>query len=152
MFAFQSESILNSCVNVKELFARNRCDIWSLSDCNGTRTHNHLVCKRTPNHLAKLASLAKWLTACLRTKWLWVHIKCNEINTWTYNVLKNENASWSCIECSKGVFPFPKLHNTNFFITIKGKNLKFMTIRKKRNTQKGILIDRINEALITSDL
>ena len=27
-----------------------------LNDCNGTRTHNHLVCKRTPNHLAKLAS------------------------------------------------------------------------------------------------
>ena len=26
-----------------------------LSNCNGTRTHNHLVCKRTLNHLAKLA-------------------------------------------------------------------------------------------------
>ena len=27
----------------------------SLSDCNGTRTHNHLVRKLTLNHLAKLA-------------------------------------------------------------------------------------------------
>ena len=26
-----------------------------LSDCNGIRTHNHLVRKRTLNHLAKLA-------------------------------------------------------------------------------------------------
>ena len=26
------------------------------SDCNWTRTHNHLVRKRTLNHLAKLAS------------------------------------------------------------------------------------------------
>ena len=26
-----------------------------LTDCNGTRTHNHLVRKRTLNHLAKLA-------------------------------------------------------------------------------------------------
>ena len=25
------------------------------SDCNGTRTYNHLVCKRTLNHLVKLA-------------------------------------------------------------------------------------------------
>ena len=25
-----------------------------ISDCNGTRTHNHLVRKRTLNHLAKL--------------------------------------------------------------------------------------------------
>ena len=33
-----------------------------LSDCNGTRTYNHLVHKRTLNHLAKI--LAKWL--CVR--------------------------------------------------------------------------------------
>ena len=30
---------------------------WSLSDCNGTPNYNHLVCKRTLNHLAKLAQL-----------------------------------------------------------------------------------------------
>ena len=41
-------------MNVKELLARNRCNIWSLSDCNGTWTHNHLVRNRTLNHLAKL--------------------------------------------------------------------------------------------------
>ena len=28
-----------------------------LSNCNWTRTHNHLVCNRTLNHLAKLAIL-----------------------------------------------------------------------------------------------
>ena len=54
-YAFQSESILYSCLNAKELPARNRREIWSLSDCNGTRTHNHLVRKRTLNHLVKLA-------------------------------------------------------------------------------------------------
>ena len=27
-------------------------EIWSLSDYNWTQTHNHLVCKRTFNHLA----------------------------------------------------------------------------------------------------
>ena len=36
-------------------FARNRCNIWRLSDSNGIRTHNCLVHKRTLNHLAKLA-------------------------------------------------------------------------------------------------
>ena len=30
-------------LNVKELLAQNRSDIWSLSDCNEIRTHNHLV-------------------------------------------------------------------------------------------------------------
>ena len=30
--------------------------LFIISDCNGTRTHNHLVRKRTLNHLAKLTS------------------------------------------------------------------------------------------------
>ena len=37
-YAFQSESTLYSCLNVKELLTRNRCDIWCLSDNNGIRT------------------------------------------------------------------------------------------------------------------
>ena len=41
-------STLSSCLNVKELLARNRRDIWNLSDYNGTRTHNHLVRKVWP--------------------------------------------------------------------------------------------------------
>ena len=40
----------------------------ALSDTKVIRTHNHLVYKRTLNHLAKLTSLAKWLSARLRTK------------------------------------------------------------------------------------
>ena len=63
-YAFQNESTLYICLNVKELLVRNRRDIWSLSDCNGTRTHNHLVCKRTLNHLAKLV---KWLSCVVST-------------------------------------------------------------------------------------
>ena len=35
-----------------------------LSDCNWTRTHNHLVHKQTLNHLAKLA---KWLSCVVST-------------------------------------------------------------------------------------
>ena len=42
------------CLNVKELFGRRRRHIWSLSDRNEVRTHNHLVRKRTLNHLVKL--------------------------------------------------------------------------------------------------
>ena len=44
-YAFQSESVFCVCLNVKELLTRNRCEIWSLSDCNGNRTHNHSVHK-----------------------------------------------------------------------------------------------------------
>ena len=50
-YAFQSESTIYSCLNVKELLARSRCEIWSLGDCNWTRTQNHLVRKRTLYHV-----------------------------------------------------------------------------------------------------
>ena len=66
-----------SCLNVKELLARNRGKIWSLSDSNGTRTHNNLVHKRTLNHLAKLAKMfiyelngCAFESSCSRIKWL----------------------------------------------------------------------------------
>ena len=64
MDTFQSYSTLYICLNVKEFFARNKHDIWSLSNCNETRTHNHLVCKRTLNHLAKLT---EWLSLTVST-------------------------------------------------------------------------------------
>ena len=63
-YAFQSESTLCSCLNVKEILALNRDNIWSLSDCNRIWTHNNLVCKWTLNHLSKLD---KWLSCVVST-------------------------------------------------------------------------------------
>ena len=76
--AFQSESTLYSCLDVQELLARNRRHIWSSSDCNGTRTPNHLVRKRTLNYLGKLASLAKWLSVPFED-----YIKRKRLVPWT---------------------------------------------------------------------
>ena len=62
---------IHSCLNVNKLLPRKRRGIWSSSDYKGTRTDNHLGCKRTLNHLAKLA---KWLSVRLQTKWLWIRV------------------------------------------------------------------------------
>ena len=78
-YAFQSESALYSCLNVKELFTRSRREIRSLSDCNWTGTQNHLGLKRTLNHLASLACLAKWLSVRLRIKWFWVPVRLQSL-------------------------------------------------------------------------
>ena len=65
----QSKSTLCNCLNVRELFARNRCYIWNLNECNVTRIHKHLVREPTLNHLPSLASLVQWsLSVHLRTK------------------------------------------------------------------------------------
>ena len=61
---FQSQSTFYSCLNVKELVARSRLEIWRWSDCNWTRTHNHFLLKQTINHLAQLA---KWSSCVLST-------------------------------------------------------------------------------------
>ena len=74
-YVFESKSTLYSCLNVKELVAQSRREIWNLSDWSWTRTHNHLVHKQTLNHLAKLTSLAKWSSVYLWTKWLWVRVQ-----------------------------------------------------------------------------
>ena len=50
-----------SCLNVTELLARSRREIWRLSESNWTRIQNHLVCIRTLNQLAK------WLSVRFRT-------------------------------------------------------------------------------------
>ena len=56
---------LNSivCMNVTELIVRSRHHIWSLSDISEIRTHNHLVRKRTLNHLAKPAKWLSWVVS-----------------------------------------------------------------------------------------
>ena len=54
MYASHGEYTLYIRMNVKELLARNRREIWRGSDCNGTQTQNHLVLKWTFNHLVKL--------------------------------------------------------------------------------------------------
>ena len=75
-YVFQSE-FTHSCLHVKELLAWSRHEIWSLSVCNWTQTHSHLVRKQTLNHLAKLT---KWFSVCLWTKWLWVRVQLQSLS------------------------------------------------------------------------
>ena len=74
MYAFQSESTLYSWLNVKELLARSRHKIWSLSDSNWTWTHNHLVCKQTLNHLTKLGQMIELCCEYLSVWCIWLYV------------------------------------------------------------------------------
>ena len=55
-------------------------------DCNWTRTHNHLVCKRTFNHLAK------WLSVRLRNKWLWVRAQLQSLKLQISRLFRARNS------------------------------------------------------------
>ena len=82
-YAFQSESTLYSCLNLKELLAGSRREIWSLSDSNWTRAHSLLVRKRTLNHLAKLAKslscvVSTYLQGAFDCMFLSCHVRVSE--------------------------------------------------------------------------
>ena len=86
-YAFQSESPLYSCLNVKEILPRSR-------------TQNNLVLKRTLNHLAKLV---KWLSCVLSTylygafycMFLSCHVRVSE---WIHTLYLPEHQGTPCPE------------------------------------------------------
>ena len=51
-------------------FDKKNYRVVSISDSNGTRTHNHLVCKRTLNHLVKLVKGLSWPKDCVVNTYL----------------------------------------------------------------------------------
>ena len=57
----------------KNLLLRKLIKHQDVSDYNWTRTQNHLVRKRTLNHLAK------WLSFRLRTNWFWVQVQLQSL-------------------------------------------------------------------------
>ena len=54
-----------------------------LSDSNGIQTHNLLVRER----------MVKWLSVCLRSKWLWVRIRCCLLN-FRYGACCEQEVPW----------------------------------------------------------
>ena len=58
-------------LNIEELLGWNRSKIWSLRDCNWTRTYNHLVRKQTLNYVTKLLIWLVWLNGYMASLANW---------------------------------------------------------------------------------
>ena len=117
-YAFQSKSTVYSCLNVKELLAPKNRGIWNLSDCNWTRTHNHLVHKGTLTHLAKLA---EWLR-CVVSTYLYGAFDC---------------IFWSChVHVSEWIHTLylPECQGTP--CSKQARNLKFQWLQLDSNLQQ----------------
>ena len=76
-YAYESESTLCSCLNVKEMLARRRrehhCEAYTWRDKNMQSNARHRYVLRT--QLKYLVNLAKWLSVHLQTKWFWVRVQ-----------------------------------------------------------------------------
>ena len=60
------------------------------------------------------------------------------------------SCAWYCIPCSRKIFPFPNLNEDNFQKTIHGKKVSHNN--KKRNQNKQIVIEKLNDAIDKEDL
>ena len=87
-YAFQSESKLYICLNIKELFPRNRHKIWSLNDSKGTWIHKQLVCKETLNLLAKLTEWSSWIVSTyLYGAFAYLFLSCHgHVSKWIHTL------------------------------------------------------------------
>ena len=83
---------------------------------------------------------------------LWIHIKCNKINTQTYNLLLNDNSAWYCLVCSKTFIPFSILNENEFHSAIQGKKIEFNILFRKRSTLESTVVDKLNDAIHESNL
>ena len=69
--------------------------IWSLSDSNRIWTHNHLVCKRTLNHLTKLAKLL----SCVVSTYLYGVFDCMLLSC--HYEFQSESRLYSLPQCHR---------------------------------------------------
>ena len=99
------------------------------------------------NPVAKNHKAVKWDICDL-----WIHIKCNKINIQRYHLLINDNTVWSCLTCSKKLYPFLVLNYNDFHSTIQGKIIKFKAFTRKRSSIENAIIDKLNDAVSESDL
>ena len=144
-YAFQSESTLYSCLNIKELLARYRCENWSLSDCNWNRTQNHLTRKRTHNHLAK------WLSVRLPAKWFWAPVQLVMFSIRIYSIYLHFKAK---------IVLFTALRPSNNFFNLKKelvcseclfKNLlgTYLSLQKKWSFLLGIFSVNMTKSAVS---
>ena len=127
--------------------------IIALSGCNWTWTHNHLVHKRTLNHLAKLA---KWLS-CVVSTYLYgafdcMFLSCHEhVSEWIHTVYLPECHGTPCskqarnlkfkwlqldsnihysIHSKLGIFPLFWIHTWKNIIQV---NERLTKVKEKRS-------------------
>ena len=72
---------------------------------------------------------------------MWVHRECNKINKQTYKLLqKDQKSKCFCIICTKEFLPFSNLNNEDFIHTLKGKNIKFTHVAKKKMSKRNRIL------------
>ena len=63
---------------------------------------------------------------------IWVHVKCNRINTQTDKFLQNSSAAWYCIKCSEEIYLFLNISKEELFEINQGKKHKVQNFHQKK--------------------
>ena len=98
-YVFQSESTHYSCLNVKELLVRRRREIWSLSNCNWTRTHNQRPVWLNGSVFVYELSSCGFEPSCSRLDWRYLLAICWLETKNKTRHCQGENYLFSFIKC-----------------------------------------------------
>ena len=74
MYAFQNEPKLYICLIFNEVYATNWREIFNLSDCNRTRTHNNSVPEWTLNYFSQFEQMIELFCEYLSLQCIWLYI------------------------------------------------------------------------------
>mgnify|MGYP001800302001 FL=1 len=75
---------------------------------------------------------------------LWIHIKCNRIDKFTHESLKDEpEHAWYCISCIKSSLPFSPLNNGELSSVLECKSSGSKDILA--NNEQKDLLEKLNE-------
>ena len=79
--------------------------------------------------------------------YIWVHIKCNNVNLQTYKFLQKSLSAWYCIKCFEDTVPLGIISNEKLFKTNQGSKIKFTVLTENLTSPRQDLINQLNEAM-----
>ena len=75
---------------------------------------------------------------------LWIHIKCNNIPTSTYEkLITDDQLTWCCTKCTKSTIPFSDCTREVFKLTLQGKNPSYFLNNNDELADRLKLLDSL---------
>ena len=74
----------------------------------------------------------------------WVHIKCNRISNKTYELIKNNNSNWYCMQCLETEVPYAKINDIEFLETLNKTEIKNVTHSTNHKSSEAIFQEIID--------
>ena len=81
----------------------------------------------------------------------WIHIKCNSLSSTSYDKLKTDNTTWTCIKCINENIPFSKSSDEILKLIMQGINVDNLNNLNPENSSNKNFFNQLNEINFVSN-